>query len=577
MMKIQFTSMLCCLATIICLAACSRQPQTPATAQESRSNRYSYEYVKQISLTQPKLALRILQTAEDKELMPVIEINVLRSMVYFNSARNAHKAITYLEAALNDPDFNKRSDLRDKLLSMASLEYYSIGQYAKSLLYAEKGIDEAYRTNNRRLVAQIMTTMGQCHAAIGNMEQAVDCYDRTIIILNKEKRKSHTWDIYYDLVTTYALKANTLLDMNRLPDLFRMQPNYEAAVQKTNSLPEGINGANDAVNATYYSLYAIGYERAGKHALARSLFDKLATTRTANTPDGATFVTPYFILTKRYPEALQYVEREEQAWRQSGKDTINHHYAHDILTNKVRALMGLGLYKKACETGIHAYELDDSLTRRIREQNALWISQKLGKKLLRKYIGQQDKNLAISQAANIVMAVLLFICVALLAWIIRYNQKIKQKNLAASSLISELLLYKKQLLEQVANKDSKEEAAKDSPHGQKPQYEDFLKMEKLIIDKELFTQARLERADVAKAMGKPADYVNELFARYSDTSFSNYINDLRMERAAKLLKTTPNYTIEAIAMECGVPVRQTFHRLFAKKFGMTPAEYRNSQ
>ena len=36
-----------------------------------------------------------------------------------------------------------------------------------------------------------------------------------------------------------------------------------------------------------------------------------------------------------------------------------------------------------------------------------------------------------------------------------------------------------------------------------------------------------------------------------------------------------NYTIEAIANECGVPIRQTFYRLFSKKFGMTPAEYRN--
>lgn len=49
-----------------------------------------------------------------------------------------------------------------------------------------------------------------------------------------------------------------------------------------------------------------------------------------------------------------------------------------------------------------------------------------------------------------------------------------------------------------------------------------------------------------------------------------------MEYAAKLLKEKPNYTIEAIGTESGVPIRQTFHRLFVKKFGMTPAEYRKS-
>ena len=46
--------------------------------------------------------------------------------------------------------------------------------------------------------------------------------------------------------------------------------------------------------------------------------------------------------------------------------------------------------------------------------------------------------------------------------------------------------------------------------------------------------------------------------------------------AAKLLKEKPNYSIEAIAQECGVPVRQTFYRLFSKKYGMTPADYRDN-
>lgn len=67
-----------------------------------------------------------------------------------------------------------------------------------------------------------------------------------------------------------------------------------------------------------------------------------------------------------------------------------------------------------------------------------------------------------------------------------------------------------------------------------------------------------------------------MFARFSDQSFTNFINNLRMEHAAKLLKDKSNYTIEAIGTECGVPIRQTFHRLFVKKFGMTPAEYRKS-
>ncbi|MBS7347933.1 MAG: AraC family transcriptional regulator [Muribaculaceae bacterium] len=43
-----------------------------------------------------------------------------------------------------------------------------------------------------------------------------------------------------------------------------------------------------------------------------------------------------------------------------------------------------------------------------------------------------------------------------------------------------------------------------------------------------------------------------------------------------LLKAKGNYTIEAVAEECGFQSRQTFHRLFIDRYGMTPAEYRKT-
>lgn len=564
---------LLCVATVMTMAACTQKEQAPKATATSHATQYTPEYVKKICKTQPKSAIRILQTVEDEKLMPLIEINTLRSMVYFNSMSDYRKAIACMEAALNDPDYDKRDDMQQKLLNMAALEYYCAGEYAKSLLYAEKGVDLAYKNDDRALVAQILTTMGQCHNDIGNVGQALVCFNRVIEIFSEKGARNADWDTYYNLVTTYALKANCLLDMKRYNDLFDMRNGYEATLEKANSLPESINGGNDELCATFYSLYAIGYEKTGQHAKARAMFDKLTATRSANTPEGSTFIVPYLMLTDRYAEALTYLKAEELAWLQSGRDTVDYTYTSTILMNKMRALQALGQYKEALEVGWRAYNLDDSLTRRSKNQNALWINEQLGKKMLNKYIGQQDKDLAVSRGFNALMATLLAVCITLMVYAFRSYRKIKQKNRAASALINELLANKRQLLDRIEpyKSEDKKEAA-----DAKLLHEKFLKMEKLIIDKNLFVRPKLDRGDVAKEMDMTTNEFNALFNRFSKLSFNNYINDLRMELAAKMLKDKQNYTIEAIATECGIPVRQTFHRLFAKKFGMTPAEYRNS-
>lgn len=63
-----------------------------------------------------------------------------------------------------------------------------------------------------------------------------------------------------------------------------------------------------------------------------------------------------------------------------------------------------------------------------------------------------------------------------------------------------------------------------------------------------------------------------LFKQYAGMSFSKYINNLRLEYAAKMLKNYPDYTVDTIAQECGMST-QSFYRLFSGKFGVTPTDF----
>ncbi|WP_422105919.1 helix-turn-helix domain-containing protein [Winogradskyella sp.] len=63
---------------------------------------------------------------------------------------------------------------------------------------------------------------------------------------------------------------------------------------------------------------------------------------------------------------------------------------------------------------------------------------------------------------------------------------------------------------------------------------------------------------------------------YKKMSFRDYINKLRLEEAKKLLRDTNynNYTITAIALECGFSSKSAFYRAFKKQYNTTPSEFR---
>ena len=58
-------------------------------------------------------------------------------------------------------------------------------------------------------------------------------------------------------------------------------------------------------------------------------------------------------------------------------------------------------------------------------------------------------------------------------------------------------------------------------------------------------------------------------------TFTNYVNDIRLNLAAASLKET-DQSVSEIGASVGLTDTPYFCRIFKKKFGMTPTEYRKS-
>ena len=105
----------------------------------------------------------------------------------------------------------------------------------------------------------------------------------------------------------------------------------------------------------------------------------------------------------------------------------------------------------------------------------------------------------------------------------------------------------------------------------------FRRAEKIILAHELYLRDNMSRSVLDDYVHIPKNKLALIFREFTGMTFPNYINSLRLKRAAEILIEHPTHTIESVANDCGIPVAQTFYRLFRDKYGMTPTEYRRKQ
>lgn len=87
---------------------------------------------------------------------------------------------------------------------------------------------------------------------------------------------------------------------------------------------------------------------------------------------------------------------------------------------------------------------------------------------------------------------------------------------------------------------------------------------------------KLRLDDLAEITGFNKNYICHLFRKQLDTTFIQYVTDLRMRHGCELLSST-FMSIEDVAARCGYPDPAYFNRIFKKALNMTPAAYRKGR
>ncbi|WP_210330474.1 helix-turn-helix domain-containing protein [Aliikangiella sp. G2MR2-5] len=102
------------------------------------------------------------------------------------------------------------------------------------------------------------------------------------------------------------------------------------------------------------------------------------------------------------------------------------------------------------------------------------------------------------------------------------------------------------------------------------------KLEKLMQKSNIYQNENLNLSSLAEAMELSGHQLSELINTQFGASFSQYLREVRVERAKYLLKSEPKSSILSISMETGFKSQSNFYAAFKELTGQSPGSYRKS-
>lgn len=99
--------------------------------------------------------------------------------------------------------------------------------------------------------------------------------------------------------------------------------------------------------------------------------------------------------------------------------------------------------------------------------------------------------------------------------------------------------------------------------------DDLMNLEQLYLNEDLSLPG------LSKRLGLHTHQLSEILNSRLGCTFRNYINQFRLQEAAKLLLEKPDMTILSIIYASGFNSKSSFHKLFQERFGISPQNYRS--
>lgn len=520
-----------------------------------------------IYIDKPKKALQMLDSAEQHRLIPIEEIQNLRAMSYFYGLDNPQKA---LECA--NKGYSNAIENVDTLAQLNSLKvlvtvYYMQSHYTEVIIKSNEAIELALKIKDKESVAFFYMALGSAKSEIDNLNDALDYLNKSIEIYQTIVEDSARWATYDNML--YALtKQVDVYASNRFYDkAVSLIPRCLALLDYLKKSDSAIIGLNDIREAELMAACSKAYYGAGETKKAEKCYEKLRLTKYGNTDHGIALAVPYLVYSGQYAEALRCIKIKKKHMQEC-HSIVTYYYNKVLLRNEFKCYYNLNMYKEASFSANENMVMADSLRAREKKDYVRTVKKVFADRDIQLQLIKHEQKAETSQIVILLATILVVALCLLLAISIRYNNILRRKDRANLATMEELRkLYNER------TRQHTDTIAVDENEDDDEDRKMFVVIYNEIITRKLYLKPGFSRDDAISIVPMSMKQFSALFQKYS-TGFVSFVNNLRLEHSLELIRSNQEYTIEGIALDSGFSNRQTFHRLFVEKYGMTPTEYK---
>lgn len=516
-----------------------------------------------IYIDKPKKALQMLDSAEQHRLISIEEIQNLRAMSYFYGLDNPNKA---LECA--NKGYSNAIENVDTLAQLNSLKvlvtvYYMQSHYTEVIIKSNEAIELALKIKDKESVAFFYMALGSAKSEIDNLNDALDYLNKSIEIYQTIVEDSARWDTYNNML--YALtKQVDVYASNRFYDkAVSLIPRCLALLDYLKKSDSATIGLNDIREAELMAACSKAYYGAGEAKKAEKCYEKLKLTKYGNTDHGIALAVPYLVNSGQYAEAIRCIKIQKKHM-QEHHSIVTYYYIKSLLRNEFMCYYSLNMNKEASFSAHENMVVADSLRAREKKDYVRAVKKVFADRDIQLQLIKHEQKAETSQIVILLATILVVALGLLLAISIRYNNILRRKDRANLATMEELRkLYNER------TRQHTDTIAVDENEDDDEDRKMFVVIYNEIITRKLYLKPGFSRDDAISIVPMSMKQFSALFQKYS-TGFVSFVNNLRLEHSLELIRSNQEYTIEGIALDSGFSNRQTFHRLFVEKYGMTP-------